>query len=265
MNQRSSSLRTKVQPQKEYPRSWLENESLAAVSSPYGRGSVIRTKVASVHDKEVFLDRLEKEVLQFFNPKTQTKKKGQGPQTYATMKRQIQTQLEEKAKSKAKGKIVPKKDVGPTWKHRMVVGTNQCTRILERLLRASCNKDIGSDNQQDGPIIIPSLIVLARDMYPPTMLSHVPVMVHQWKQQQSPNNSRDIPILLLPGRASHELGKAMGTKRVSILIFLPPNNSNDTTKMEEKGDAVPAIQKQEDQQMQDRITSFVEFVNKSLV
>ena len=59
-------------------------------------------------------------------------------------------------------------------------------------------------------------MVLARDIYPPTMLVHVPVMAKRL----------DIPVLLLPGKASNEIGQAVGIKKTSILLFLS-SKTND--------------------------------------
>jgi len=89
----------------------------------------------------------------------------------------------------------------------LVVGTNQCTRILEATMKLSVtavNKS-GKDNQ-----ILPQLVVLARDLHPPTILAHVPSMCYKL----------GVPILLLPGKSSLELGKVLGTKKVGIFLFL---------------------------------------------
>jgi ribosomal protein L7Ae-like RNA K-turn-binding protein len=82
-------------------------------------------------------------------------------------------------------------------KQRILVGTNACTRALEAAVysKGSC----------------PMLLVLAADLNPPTILAHIPVLAKQTR----------VPILLLPGRASIELGKALGAKKVAILCFQP--------------------------------------------
>ena len=82
-------------------------------------------------------------------------------------------------------------------KKRLVAGTNQCTRILEAAVSNS------------GPV--PSLILLARDVRPPTILAHLPFLCRQL----------GVPILLLPGKASSDLGRVLGTKTVSVLLFCP--------------------------------------------
>jgi len=75
---------------------------------------------------------------------------------------------------------------------RIRIGTNQSTKSLEE--------------DQSSPL----LIILARDVHPPTILSHIPFMAKQ----------RKTPIMLLPGgQASVELGKALGIKLAAILLF----------------------------------------------
>jgi ribosomal protein L7Ae-like RNA K-turn-binding protein len=82
-------------------------------------------------------------------------------------------------------------------KKRILVGTNACTRALEAAVYGK-----GSS---------PLLLVLAADLNPPTILAHTPVLAKQTR----------VPILLLPGLASAELGKALGTKKVAIMCFQP--------------------------------------------
>lgn len=223
------SYRPSKRQRKENPPSWLENESLAFLSSPLG--GTIRTPVASKHDKDLFMDRLQKEIIpHYFISKDKEKNVTEG----------------EKAVSKALKKCV-------------VLGTNQCTRRLEMILAAATGdaKEIPS---------LPYLIVLARDVYPPTILSHVPVMVQQLQLQidakrnstSSPqtNHSGSLPVLLLPGQASQELGSLLGTKRVSVMIFM--SSSSISGGCEDSGDA------NTNQDVNDKVTSFVQFVTKTL-
>mmetsp|Transcript_31391 Transcript_31391/g.37373 ORF Transcript_31391/g.37373 Transcript_31391/m.37373 type:complete len:174 (+) Transcript_31391:543-1064(+) len=57
---------------------------------------------------------------------------------------------------------------------------------------------------------LPSLVLLARDVRPPIILAHVPILCRLLQ----------IPLLLLPGKASSDMGKLLGVKTASILIFL---------------------------------------------
>ena len=201
---------------KENPASWLENESLSFVASPLG--GTIRTNVAFKHDKELFLDRLEKEIIPY-------------------------CLLEDK---KAPKELTASKPIAGTTvvKKRLIMGTNQCTRRLEKLL---------SDPKDLSVAVLPSLIVLARDIYPPTILSHIPVMAQQIRtrthETKGERTHSSVPILLLPGQASQELGRLFGTKRVSVMMFLPSTGSD---------------QSDETRHLDDKITSFVQFVKKTL-
>ncbi len=82
---------------------------------------------------------------------------------------------------------------------RFLCGINQCTRALE------------DDKKQS-----PSLIILARDVRPATIFGHISLYAH----------IRNIPILILPGRASIELGEAVGIRRVAALSFLPRDDKS---------------------------------------
>jgi ribosomal protein L7Ae-like RNA K-turn-binding protein len=95
-------------------------------------------------------------------------------------------------------------------KQRILVGTNACTRALES---AVFSKGLS-----------PLLLVVAADLHPPTILAHIPVLAKQTR----------VPILLLPGRASFELGKALGTKKVAILCFQPHVPVHEATEAEEE-------------------------------
>jgi ribosomal protein L7Ae-like RNA K-turn-binding protein len=75
-------------------------------------------------------------------------------------------------------------------KSRIKLGTNECTRALE---------STGTKAE---------LIILCRDLHPPTILAHIPYL------------AKNTSIFLLPGRASFELGKVLGTKKVAIMVFL---------------------------------------------
>lgn len=75
---------------------------------------------------------------------------------------------------------------------RLRCGINQCTRALEDELQS------------------PKLIILARDVRPATIFEHILVYAQ----------IRNITILLLPGRASLELGEAVGLRTCAALAFL---------------------------------------------
>lgn len=93
-------------------------------------------------------------------------------------------------------------------------GINQCTRMLERAFR----KRGGTQQAGPEPGPTPSLILLARDVRPATTLAHVSLYAHLL----------DIPILIIPGRASVELGKAVGIRSVAAAAFLPRCDGEST-------------------------------------
>lgn len=208
------------------PTSWLHNHSLACVVSPFG-GDPIRTSVVSAHTKEVFLERLAKEII--------------GPLDLYRGKKVVTLNDHAPAAESVAGSATMNSKKRP-WPKRIVVGTNQCTRALEKALM----DEIGGTAK-------PSLVVLARDIYPPTILSHVPVMAQQLLQ---PDDKTALPILLLPGKASKELGQGFGPKNVSIVVFFAEDAvfSSDGN-----------LLKEEDLPAEQCISSFVKFVTESLL
>ena len=194
---------------KEQPPSWLENHSLACVAAP--NGEAIRTNVVSTDDKFMFLDRFEKEIIQpFFGDVAATTEHKKNKNRNRKIKsKQIKKQTFVETATQQGNHL--QRNIA---KRRIVVGTNQCTRILEKLQTGD-----SAENKR------PSLIVMARDIYPPTILSHIPVMARKRTgDDDKPKADADIPILLLAGKASSELGKLFGTKHVSIILFLQENS-----------------------------------------
>lgn len=215
------------------PRSFADNESLACVASPIGP---IRTPVVSTLVKEILLDRLEKEIVSKFSFSLSREKKQQGPKYLVGGKLVSREERESKrrrvepltndTKKKEEKLRSPESEKKVTVKKRLLVGTNQCTRALEAAVL--------------GKGMAPSLLVLARDVYPPTILAHIPFLAKQV----------GTPILLFPGRASMELGSTLGTKKVAIVLFLPSGDVTDAT--------------EEIQQCHKDIDSFVEFAKSKV-
>lgn len=94
---------------------------------------------------------------------------------------------------------------------RLKCGINQCTRALE------------------DELLPPSLIILARDVRPSIIFEHISLYAH----------IRNIPILIFPGKASLELGEAVGIRTLAALTLLPRDGKSflpfkgDETKMNE--------------------------------
>jgi hypothetical protein len=115
-------------------------------------------------------------------------------------------------------------------KLRFVLGINECTRTLEGtykiLLRQEqhdqqCTPQLPETETKSTTTaahIVPSLILLARDVRPTDVICHFYMYA----------KLLNIPLLILPGvRASEELGKAAGIRSVAVAIFLPMPNLTD--------------------------------------
>jgi ribosomal protein L7Ae-like RNA K-turn-binding protein len=197
---------------KNAPKSFLENESLiSVVGLPSGMkpGEAVTTPVVTELVKEIFLERFTKEIVQPFSFLLHTPRKDSGSFIVVGGKLQ-KRRRQDKTEPTAVKSVEPKNNssLSPDEqskrqfvRKRFVIGTNQCSRILQQA--------------QAGSREVPSLMVVARDIYPPTMLAHAPVLAR----------ALNIPLLMLPGKASFELGKALGTKKTSIMLFLPSSET----------------------------------------
>ena len=117
---------------------------------------------------------------------------------------------------------------------------NVTTANISRALEAAANNN---------KTCKPSLVLLSRDVRPPTIMAHIPILCRQM----------GIPAVVLPGRASVELGKAVGGRSVAVAVFLP--RSTDDEEEEKKtatsnGDGPSASQMQECHR---RIDSYIKF------
>ena len=193
----------------EHPTCWLDCEALTSVPSlPQGKQqqqeAIVRNNLASKHVKDLFLDRFYNEIVQRFQFTLSSSAAAKevllddDNDTYATAsdatttRRRVQQHL---------------------LKRRIRVGTNSCTRALEA---AVCNSSKASAAAAATVAsAAPLLIVCAAEEHVTTTavtpVVHIPAMAAQW----------DVPLLLLPGRASFELGKMLRVKKVSVMTFLP--------------------------------------------
>lgn len=172
--------------------------SPSATGNEQQQADLITTQVASDVAKDIFLDRLVKEIVEPFRPK-----KANNDDSYFVMVNgKLRKQRKEGSSKKGGNQADDKKD-DDVWNERVRIGTNQCLRILESVI--SRNTRIDEKSSMD-----PSLLVMARDIYPPTMLAHAPAIAQKLS----------IPLLMLPGKASDDIGRALGIKKTSILLFL---------------------------------------------
>jgi ribosomal protein L7Ae-like RNA K-turn-binding protein len=243
-NSNSSNAKKRSKKRKLFiPRSFLECQSLTHVVGFPPQNELVTTHVASDLVKELFLDRFVKEIVGPFQPETRAKNSREGKNDGET--RSTSESGAGHYHVMVGGKLVKKRRISnndnnqpnrttpttpcdhnsqPTdeiddrlarkrriWKENVVIGSNQCLRILEDLnATPSTTTTMDSSNTTGHPLVRkPSLIVMAKDMYPPTLCCAVPALAKRL----------DISLLLLPGKASLELGRALNAKRCSILMF----------------------------------------------
>lgn len=180
----------------------VHKNCITRVASAFG---VIDNKIITALEKDIVLNRLEKEITSRFH--------------FGLRRSSHHEKYQEE--------ILPQDDddaVFDVLKSRILAGVNQCTHRLETVTSHAS----------------PSIIIIARDVRPPTSLAHIPVIA----------NHRNIPLLVLPGRSSTEMGNIMGVKTVSVLMFLE----------EEERNADMIIQSRKTKDCHKSIDSFVKFL-----
>ena len=246
------------------PTSLLDCDSIDFIASPCGRTSQpIRTPVLSGDDKDILIDRLTKEVVDKFgftlSRKVERTQAADGGAVTFTMGsggikmakgmecddacKSEEDKDNNKGKNKNKKKKRPKSspiEREPTLadlvvKKRLIVGVNQCTRALEAAAKNETCK--------------PSLVLLSRDVRPPTILAHIPILCQQM----------DIPAVVLPGRASAELGKAVGGRSVAVAVLLPRSTDNEEPEKKTATSVGDGPSASEIQECHRRIDSYVKF------
>lgn len=212
------------------PRTLVDNESLSCIASPFGP---IQTPLASILTKEIVLERLEKEIVHRFGL---TLSVPRNRQSFVTKAGEL-VQGKRQDSFGHKKRHINNDPTTALLRSRMVLGVNQCTRVLESTLLRS--------RSTTSPASIlpgtPALILLGRDLYPPNILSHIPLMAQE----------TNTPILLLPGNASIELGTVLGIQRAGIVLFRRNANGNDELSTE-------------DAKRHAQIDSFIDFVKSKL-
>lgn len=210
---RGNATRPSKRQRRGQPLTPLDHESLECVASPIG--PITTTPISSSLDKELILERLTKEIVRPFQLSLSIPRGNKIVSTVVRAKKVKRTVVRNNSSTKSLERRV--------LDTRLAIGTNQCTRALE--------------NQK------PSLVLLCRDVHPPTMLAHVPLLLR---------NKKMTSLVLLPGRASLELGQALGIPRASIVIFTERSKEESTTDKE-------AIDK-----CHAKIDSYIEFVKSKL-
>jgi hypothetical protein len=170
-----------------FPTRLIDNESVELVSSPTGP---VQTLSLSQIDKEIILDRLRKEIVDNF-------KFSLSPENNRSRKRVRSDNVASEDSCVDGG---DKEVMKTVLKSRFRVGINSCTRTLERFFHnhhAIHQNNSIENNEHVALGLQPDLVILPHFC-----------------------NLLKIPILLLPGRASTDIGKVLGGKNTSIVMFL---------------------------------------------
>ena len=182
-----SSTKKRKRPNKvKIPTDIVHNESLELVSSALGP---IRSSPVTAIDRDILFDRLRIELLDKYDFFL---KISSSPSCEVRDERDCSTVEETQAKFLRKC---------------LIVGTNECTRVLERAT------EVGRGTEP----LTPSLVMLARDVRPPTILAHIPYLC----------KVLNIPIVLLPGKASSDAGHVFRRKRASAIVFMKGGKSKE--------------------------------------
>ena len=179
------------------PSEIVQNESLDIVASPIGP---IRSVPVTIIDKDVLLQRLKIEILdKYYVTKDSSSSSETTPQS-----------------------IDANQTNGLKILHQcLLLGTNQCTRALEKAaMRSDGEGETSTATKNDKLNLKPALVMLARNTRPPTIVAHIPYLCKQL----------NIPIVFLPGSASSDLGRLFHTKRASIVLFMTSNNNSSNSK-----------------------------------
>jgi ribosomal protein L7Ae-like RNA K-turn-binding protein len=210
----SSSKKRKRKETIKIPRDIVQNESLEMVASILGP---IKTLPVSAIDKDILLDRLQIELLDKYNFFLKT--------SSAKTEKELNLLTTEEKRS-----II--------LRRHLIVGINECTRVLENVNRQGKEEGLDADKKK----LIPSLVMLARDLRPPTIVSHIPYLCKQL----------NIPVALLPGKASSDVGKTLRIKRASVVVFMKFNKDGS------KG------RSSTEKEVCNKVSSYVEFAKSKI-
>ncbi|KAL7530398.1 hypothetical protein ACHAXR_003472 [Thalassiosira sp. AJA248-18] len=234
------------------PRTYLENQDIRCVASPYPTTSLsegITTPVLSAEMKHVLLERLEKEIMSKLEGGSMCRRGVPSSTNMSGKKRRRESKInaESGVANKAAENVDDRKVIGPmrictaesVVRSRFIVGINQCTKILER---ASTQKKDHQQLESRATTTVPSLILLARDVRPATVIAHIAIHAR----------ILNVPTLILPGKASVELGKAVGIRSVAVAAFLPSHGEDAMQQDKEE--------EREWKEAQNDVNSFVKYV-----
>lgn len=273
------------------PRTCIDNDDIRFVASPYASsspGGGILTPVTSTEMKHILFERLEKEIISKFggricrrgtNNSGSNANDRDGKKLSKKSRRRVQ-KGEAKiicpqpvAKIDAKQeKILDNNEIESHFannkksplgipeliiRRRFIVGINQCTKILENAVHQHQKQQPllvkGMVNPKVKRSPIPSLILISRDVRPATILAHIPIYAELL----------NIPTVILPGKASSELGKVAGIRSVAVAMFLPSFELENLPDEIQTG--LRGVRVKEWKECQDDVDSFVKFVKSKIL
>lgn len=219
--------------QEENPSCWLDCSNLCYVPTPNG---VIRTRRATQHLEDLFVERFVKEIIQ--------------PHWFTLGSRLHKSLADQQQRSPMIGRDI--------LKQRILYGTNACTRALERRIphtlgtstvTAAATPTNGQVSTACRKLSIgkPVLIVMA--------IKNDPCYVIPWLQIPVLAYSKGVPVLLLSDSASKVLSKKLQAKHVSAITFLDCTASRETRMV---GDTIQ--QNSNDPEIHKVIDSFVSYI-----
>lgn len=192
------------------PSEIFQNESLEITASSMGP---IRHMPLATIDKEILLQRLKIELLDKYS--------------YSVKKSSV-----------LKDTIGDEQTNGfEIVRQCVVVGMNECTRALQKFYDSRGRSSSSGEDE-----LIPSLLILSRDVRPPTILAHFPFMCKQM----------NIPIAVLPGKASIDVGSTFNIKVASVILFMKYNQEKQSVLISSENETIKAI------------NSFIEFAKKKI-
>ncbi|KAI2500487.1 hypothetical protein MHU86_13978 [Fragilaria crotonensis] len=228
------------------PATPLDHVSLDCVATPHG--PILTPILVSTIDKEIILTRIENEIVLPFQLKLSLPRKPRTRTASSPRKDCKQQQQQAEEREDDDGQITLQRIIPPhkslarrILDSRCHIGINSCTRMIELSLQTrrttmttttTTTTTTSRKSMQmlgDNTCRI-SLIIACRDIHPPTTHAHVPFLLSQLQEGEEQDEERkgttdlDTPVLmLLPGKASLELGRALGIKKCSILCFTSRN------------------------------------------
>jgi hypothetical protein len=199
------------------------------------RHRIIRTPLASSTTKEIFFDRLKKEIVDKYGYSASAS--GCSPQKERGAAASKSNSGKRPLPDHSSAPDVEGDRIRALLRKCIVVGVNECTRILESASLAALEVEDpwqrqgrrravtpappGDPDPDRSARLSPLLVVIAAEgMRPsPVTMTHLPVLADRL----------GVPVLLLPDpSARRELGRVLGIRSASVVVFLSPSSSSSS-------------------------------------